>query len=72
MTLEDVNGGYIGDLEDAVLAQLAFSYVKHAGEGIDGARERAREDLDSMSHTEFLARISLGIKELIERGLMRP
>lgn len=71
LTLEAALGRPIEDLEDAVLAQLAFGYVKHAGEDSDGARQRAIEELDSLTNSELLSKISLGIKELVELNLLK-
>ena len=70
LSFEDVIGRPIEDLEDAVIAQLARGFMKHAGETSSGAQLRAREEINSMSQEDFLLHLSMGLKYLKEHNLI--
>lgn len=71
LSLEQALGRPIVDLIDAVIAQKAHGYIKHDGEDVYGARDRALEELNSMSNEYLLTTISIGIDQLKEIGYFK-
>lgn len=61
LTLEDINGGPLASLEEAVRARVGFPIVKH---GLDDTVDEA---IDRMTNSELLSAISTGIDDLRER-----
>ncbi len=70
MTLEDALGHPITDLEDVIMAQAMFGFVKHGHPDHDTAEEAAQAKLDAMSNTEFLSVLSFGLIRMRERKLI--
>jgi hypothetical protein len=68
LSLENALGRKIETLADAVLAQAMFGYVKYGSQS--DANLDAQDDINRMSHMEFLEAISLGITELIELKIL--
>jgi hypothetical protein len=70
LTLEAALGHPIMDLDDAVIAELAFTHVKHGGHSPTKAKEIAYRELNTLNNQQFLEALSQGFDVLKEKGII--